>query len=219
MFGIGNSQGSNKLNQELNQYSQIARKRVAKNAFATLDFMRKLLNEDDWSFVIKSHALIETILSEYLTAKTGNKQLNKIFNRLDLGNREFGKLEFAKAYGIFSISQITFIKKYSILRNQLVHDVDNLKFTFVDYISKLNKQDKKVWKTTVLWFVKNDEVYKKLEKEFLKEPKLVFWKSLFMFIPNLSLESFKETEFLKLKECGLSPERFNEYLISINNKP
>ena len=137
--------------------------------------MRKLLVEDDWSFVIKSHAMIETILSEYLTAKTGNKHLNKIFKRLDLGNREFGKLEFAKAYGIFSNSQITFIRKYSTLRNQLVHDVENLKFTFGDYLSKLNKQDLKSWKTTVLWFVENEELHKKLEKEFLKKPKLVFW--------------------------------------------
>lgn len=93
------------------------------------DFLLKLFNEDDWSFVIKSNALVEAVISELLTAKAGDDRLHSLFRRLDLSNVESGKLAFAKALDLLTSEQRQFIRRLSELRNSLVHNVEGLSFS------------------------------------------------------------------------------------------
>ncbi len=108
-------------------------------------FIAALYREDDWSFVIKSHALVEALLTYLLTQYTGNANVGSIFAFLDTSNPRTGKLAFAKAFGILDESARRFVRGLSELRNQLVHNVTNVSFTFASHTTQLNKQARREW--------------------------------------------------------------------------
>lgn len=60
-------------------------------------FFSDLLEEDDWSFIVKSHAFIEAALSHILVKATGKDLLREVFTSLELSNPRTGKLAFATA--------------------------------------------------------------------------------------------------------------------------
>lgn len=55
-----------------------------------------LIKEDDWSFIIKLHALVEAAVSHLLATICGEELLT-VFTRLQLSSETVGKLAFAKA--------------------------------------------------------------------------------------------------------------------------
>ena len=108
-------------------------------------FIAALYREDDWSFVIKSHALVEALLTYLLTAHLGNPSAGSIFAFLDTSNPRTGKLAFAKAFGILDEDARRFVRGLSELRNELVHNVSNVSFTFATHTAQLNKQSRRAW--------------------------------------------------------------------------
>ena len=50
------------------------------------DFLIKLKDEDDWSFIIKLHTFIEAAVSHLLSKALGHDKLLGIFTRLEHGN-------------------------------------------------------------------------------------------------------------------------------------
>lgn len=108
-------------------------------------FIAALYREDDWSFVIKSHALVEALLTYLLSAHLQNNNVGSIFAFLDTSNPRTGKLAFAKAFGVLDEDARRFIRGLSELRNQLVHNVANVRFTFAGHTAQLNKQTRHTW--------------------------------------------------------------------------
>lgn len=101
-------------------------------------FFLKLLSEDDWSFVIKLHALIEAAVSHLLTAKCGTPELLDVFTRIELSNAQTGKIAFAQALGCLDPDERQFVRKLSELRNAFAHDVRNAGTTLDVYVSGLD---------------------------------------------------------------------------------
>lgn len=102
---------------------------------------RGLLGEgDDWSFVVRTHALIEAAVSHVLAEVTGQPRLLPVFSRLELSNRTTGKLAFCKALGCFDEEDRRQIQKLSELRNELVHDIRKTEFQFTEWVSQLNSE-------------------------------------------------------------------------------
>jgi hypothetical protein len=99
-------------------------------------FLRQLLAESDWSFVIKAHAVVEAAITQLLVAATRDPRLTSVFERLPLGGRT-GKVAFVKAMGLIDDAAIRFATRLSEVRNRAVHDVRSLDFTFQDYIAGL----------------------------------------------------------------------------------
>ena len=58
-------------------------------------FFNKLHDEDDWSFIIKLHALFEAALSFLITQKLGDDRLLNIFAAMEMSQKK-GKLAFVK---------------------------------------------------------------------------------------------------------------------------
>ena len=92
-----------------------------------LNKLDHLRSEDDWSFVIKSHAFLEAALSYLVCNAIGREELEELVSGLNVGGR-FGKLELAKAMGLLEQRDIAFIKRLSSLRNKLVHGVQMVNF-------------------------------------------------------------------------------------------
>src|SRR3546814_18866509 len=58
------------------------------------NFFKDLLGEDDWSFVIKLHALFEAACTHLLLFHFKEPELTDIFARLELSNKATGKIAF-----------------------------------------------------------------------------------------------------------------------------
>lgn len=108
-------------------------------------FIAALYQEDDWSFVIKSHALVEALLTYLLSQQFANVNVGNIFAFLDTSNPRTGKLAFVKAFALLDDAARRFVRGLSELRNQLVHNVANVRFTFAEHTAQLNKQTRREW--------------------------------------------------------------------------
>ena len=90
-----------------------------------IDFFKKLLEEDDWSFIIKLHALIEAACTDLLLHHLDEPNLKNIISRLELSNRTSGKLAFIKELDLLGATSRRYISALSEWRNNFVHNVQN----------------------------------------------------------------------------------------------
>jgi hypothetical protein len=107
-------------------------------------FFAGLASEDDWSFVIKIHALIEATVT-HLLSNAVDPKLRPVFERLPLSGGPFGKTTFAEAVGAMSRPERRFVQQLSELRNKLVHDVLRVSFRFDEYLGTLDKNQRKAF--------------------------------------------------------------------------
>lgn len=96
-------------------------------------FCLKLREEDDWSFVIKLHALFECAAAEQLTRTFRRKELADVFSRFELSNIKTGKLALIRALKLLPPAHVQFIRNLSELRNALAHKVQNVNVKLIDY--------------------------------------------------------------------------------------
>lgn len=101
------------------------------------DFFRHLLEEDDWSFVIKLHALFEAACTHLLLFHFKEPALAELFARIELSNRTTGKIMFLGKLGLLSKEDRRLISTLSELRNSLVHDVRNSEFSLGEMVGRL----------------------------------------------------------------------------------
>lgn len=163
-------------------------------------FFDDLQNEDDWSFVIKSHALIESSCSELLTVYFGQPSLDNIFSRLELGEKYTGKIAFLSSLELLMPNERKYIQEFSLLRNRLVHNSRNLNFSFSKYIAGMDKNQKNTFASA---FLIDAEFSSDLKSEVLSNPKYVIWKNLKYLIAIISLQIdlyVAKNKTLKLKE-------------------
>ena len=106
--------------------------------------LHELLTEgDDWSFVVKSHALVESAVTHLIVATIRQPQVHDFFARLELSNATTGKLAVVKKLDLSPEAHRRFIRELSELRNQLVHDVRNVDFSFKKHLAEMDAAGKK----------------------------------------------------------------------------
>lgn len=106
-------------------------------------FLRGLLDEDDWSFVIKAHSFVEAALTHLLVMHFGNPALEPVFAQLQTSNLRTGKLAFVEACDLLDKPARRFVHSLSELRNRLVHDVSNVGFAFPLYVASMPDRQRK----------------------------------------------------------------------------
>jgi hypothetical protein len=127
---------------------------IEKDLSLPAGFLVGLYREDDWSFVIKTHAVIEAQVSASLTRALSDDRLSAIFERLELSDTDTGKLAFAKALGLLTDPQRVFVRKLSELRNQLVHNIRNVQFDFHHHVQhELDRNQRQSFVAAVTYFV------------------------------------------------------------------
>ncbi len=92
------------------------------------NFFKDLLREDDWSFVIKLHALFEAACTHLLLFHFKEPELTDIFARLELSNKATGKIAFLGKLELLGKDNRRLVAALSEMRNSLVHDVRNTEF-------------------------------------------------------------------------------------------
>lgn len=137
-------------------------------------------DENDWSFVIKIHALVEAAISHLLTDHLQRPELHDLFSRLDMSNKTTGKAAFVKALGLLDEPERRFISSLSELRNKLVHDVRNVNFDFVAYVEDMPAKDRDT-------FLKNfnllsTEITDDIRNLFRFNPRQALWYASMAFL-------------------------------------
>ncbi len=81
--------------------------------------------------------MLEAGLNELISAKLGDARLVDIVARMDTGDRNKGKMAFVKTLDLLPDGVRQFIRIFSKLRNDLVHDVRQFEFSFSAWITKM----------------------------------------------------------------------------------
>lgn len=157
-------------------------------------FFQSLLKEDDWSFLIKLHALFEAAISYVVVHKLGCAALDGTFARMAMS----GKIEFAMALGLIDGMERGFIVQLSQLRNRCVHNVrEAATFNLTDTCAAMNA-DQKANFVRVICGTKGDEPFElrgertTLREAILRNPKFFLWDIGMAVLACLHLQ--KETE-------------------------
>jgi uncharacterized protein with HEPN domain len=161
-------------------------KNINQDYSENFEFLKKLLTDDDWSFIVKSHSLIESLVTELIVAKIDENKLKAVIERIPLHGEIVSKISISKTYELIPSDQIKFIKNISEIRNNIVHKFENLNFTFETYLSNLDKNQKKNWKNSLIWEGMNDQIKNRIEQEVFQTPKIAIWLAISSFV-NYSL--------------------------------
>jgi hypothetical protein len=98
-----------------------------------------LPNEDDWSFVIKLHALFEGAATHVLSIRIGGGCLEEELSHLDFAHPRFGKTRLLRRLGVINAPQAKFLQLLSETRNRLVHSVQNVAFSFDEHVEAMDE--------------------------------------------------------------------------------
>src|SRR5262249_17331830 len=100
-------------------------------------FCEGLHEEDDWSLIIKLHALFESVVTQMLASHLGQEALLDVFDKIEMGREDTGKLAFAKALNLLDGNQRGFVRVLSRLRNDVVHDVRKVTFDLSAHVASI----------------------------------------------------------------------------------
>lgn len=155
------------------------------------DFMLSLIESDDWSMIIKSHALLESLVTELIVSRTEEPKLKALLERLPLSDDQIGKIKIAKDYDLLSSSERAFIRRFAVLRNQLVHKFENLDFDLVTCVQGLDTNQKKSWRNAFTWYEHGKNVENSWSDATISNPKLAVWLSVYMFVSLTAVKIYE----------------------------
>jgi hypothetical protein len=111
---------------------------IEKNVGVPEGFCSHLLhNDDDWAFVIKLTALLDTVLFRALCARIAEPRLERLLEDLKIGQ----KLPLAKAFALFNDGQAAYVNALSKMRNHFAHDPTRAGSTIKGYVASLEPSD------------------------------------------------------------------------------
>ena len=131
----------------MSQASQDSAKKLLASTGLPENFLNSLLVESDWSFVIKLHALFEAVLASLIVKKLGAPALQDVITNLEFNNAKAGKVSFAQALDLLDSREAAFLSGLSELRNRLVHDVRNVQFDLRAYVTNMDANQRKSFKS------------------------------------------------------------------------
>jgi len=147
-------------------------------------FLLDLGKGDDWSFVIKMHALIEAMVSHLLTHAIGDTRLSEFFERLELSNPRTGKIVVAGMLELLEGPERRFIRLVSELRNRLVHNVRNVNFDLQTYYDGLDKNQRQGFLDGASWWYSPGS--SDLVGALKNNPQSILWFALLSLIVRIS---------------------------------
>jgi hypothetical protein len=146
------------------------------------DFFERLWLEDDWSFVLKLHALFEAALAHQIATRLNAPELRPIFARMQLNDRIAGKMAFLKAFDLVNDKYRRFLAQLSELRNVMIHDVQHVGFSFTSWKESLDAQQRRNAIESLCAGLTTDR-----ERHFDENPKFVVWVSALCLLSMLGI--------------------------------
>ncbi len=111
---------------------------VAKKLNVKEDFLFNLQKEDDWGFVIKTSALLETLVTDLIINAIEDERMHSHIEKLNLSGAT-GKIKLGKEINVLSKELCNFCEAFAPIRNKFVHGTKNLHTTFNQFISEADE--------------------------------------------------------------------------------
>lgn len=113
-------------------------------------FYENLVDDgDDWSFILKVHALMEASLTMLLTERIGGRNvpdfptLSDALAHLEMSRSHVGKVELASTLGLIGDQDRRLLRFLSELRNTFVHRIENVTLTLQEYIAARDRNQRR----------------------------------------------------------------------------
>lgn len=159
-------------------------------------FFVHLENEDDWSYIVKLHTLLDAAITHLVKTALNDSRLDDIIYALPLGNSRTGKLVFARALELLPEMDIGFMGFLTILRNRLVHRIDEVDFSIDKYFASLS--DDELRNTLLKWGLKLKSGESGSGDEFMTifrvKPKLFIKMTALYVLSTIMLKKFVHLE-------------------------
>lgn len=173
------------------------------------DQLLAFLEDTDWAMVIKLHAAIEATVTQVILAHTNQDVLRSVIERLPLSDNQTGKGRIAVELGLITSSQFSFLRKFSELRNNLVHRLENIDFDLRKHFEGMDKEQRKAWRKAIAW--QDTEVKQEVLAEMLDQnPKMALFLSVFTMV---TLMTVAEQEYLVRRKVDFLSERTMRELV------
>lgn len=151
-------------------------------------FYSRLLNEDDWSFVIKLNALVEAACSDALAARLNTPELAASLASLDLGHKKHGKVALLRSLGAITREQASVLQMLYQLRNMLAHNISHVAFSFTSHVAGLDKQQLKIFIQRAGHGIQEGPSGVSVPEFVTAQPKLAVWITVAETLACLHLE-------------------------------
>lgn len=117
------------------------------------DWVITVAGEDDWSFIIKAHALLEAAANNAIENQLQRNELSDVVARLEFSRAHIGKVHILIKLGILDSECKRFCSKLSETRNHFVHNVKNVENSLDKFIESLPEKEIKGMKKAFCWDV------------------------------------------------------------------
>ena len=141
-------------------------------------FLEDLLKGDDWTFILRLHALLETAITWSLEVHFQPHPIGDFLTKLNLSGKGSSKLELADQLGILDQDSNKFISGINSIRNRLAHNIRNLSFDLERYVDELSPEHRKQFVSTCCALADPKVVADTLKQGRVSNvpaPKLILW--------------------------------------------
>ncbi|WP_011299444.1 hypothetical protein [Cupriavidus necator] len=169
-------------------------------------FFKKLQEEDDWTHVVKLHALLEAALSHVIVHRLDCDALGPPISRLEMSDKDKGKVAFASALGLIEAADRAFIILLSQLRNKCVHDVRQAEeFSLAKTCAAMDASQKNNFVKAV-WI--DEETRASVKGKLLSSPRIFLHLGALRVLAVLCMR--KETETLRRQYDEMVKQGYDE---------
>jgi len=155
---------------------------------------RLLIEEDDWSFIIKIHALLEAAVAHAIAESLQRPELDDLVAAMPLNGR-ISKMAILDSLETVDPALKRFVNELSGLRNQLVHRIAHASFDLRAHVSRLEASKLEEWVSAfgATHQKRADSGTREHERRlFLKGPKESIWVTARIWIARLYLGTQRE---------------------------
>ena len=152
-------------------------------------FSKRLLVEDDWSFIIKIHALLEAAVAHAIAESLRRAELDDLIASMSLNGR-ISKMAVLESLEAVDPALKRFVNELSALRNQLVHKIAHASFDLPGYVGRLEPSKVEEWISafgTMQQKRAGSETREHQRRLFLRAPKESIWVTARIWLARLYL--------------------------------
>ena len=141
-------------------------------------FILELLKgADDWTFILRLHALVESALEYLIVANLARPELDTWVIRHNIGGRT-GKLALASALGVVDDADRGMVEGLADIRNRFAHRVQMTATTFGDYWAELPVSERTKltrWIVRAYGYATSGPLDEAAANAWQTSPRLVLW--------------------------------------------
>ena len=141
-------------------------------------FLEDLLQGDDWTYIIRLHALLETAITWALEIHLQPHPIGDFLARLNFAGRGSSKLELAEQLGILDQDSRKYVSGINTIRNRLAHNIRHLRFDLARYVEDLSEEHRRQFVSNCCALVDPKIAADTLKEERVSNipaPKLILW--------------------------------------------